>query len=116
MNVKLPKESLIKIITTYLDREVEPDYSWGPELYDFHREDVRRYGSFDFQINDKVSYSYGGENRFECQYCLYIEDHLSDQLTNLFGNLWIPIFKEWFEMGSGLEVTEMSVFNKLIEF
>jgi len=117
MNVKLPKERIINIITKYLDRDVEPDYSWGPELHDFYEEDVKRHGSFDFVINDKLSYSYlGGSGQFECQYCLFIEDYLSNRLTNLFGNLWIPIFKEWFEINSGLKVTEMSVFNKLIEF
>jgi hypothetical protein len=46
------------IILKYLDVNIEPDYSWGPELHDFYREDVERHGNYDFVINDRLAYSY----------------------------------------------------------
>jgi len=104
MNVKIPKDKFENIIITYLDRDVEPDYSWGPELHDFYREDIDKYGSYDFMVNDIASYSYFGNDKQ-----LLIEPHLYERLTNLFGELWIPIFKRWFEYNSGLEVDDVFI-------
>jgi hypothetical protein len=104
MNIKIRKDKFEKMVIKYLNRDVEPDYSWGPKLHDFYRDDIDRYGSYDFVINDIPSYSYVGEGKQ-----LLIQPHLYERLTNLFGELWVPIFKKWFEDNSGLEVSD--VFN-----
>ena len=90
------------VILKYLDRYIEPDYSWGPELHDFYREDVERHGNYDFVINDLLSYSYwledDGFGRLEVMPKVY------DELDALFGNMWEDLFVEWFEKNSGLKV------------
>lgn len=45
---------------------------------------------------------------------LDIMDFVSDKLTSLFGDLWIPVFKEWFEKNSKLEVHEMKINVEII--
>jgi hypothetical protein len=32
---------------------------------------------------------------------------LSEKLTSLFNNKWLPVFKEWFEDNSGLKVMQI---------
>jgi hypothetical protein len=39
---------------------------------------------------------------------------VADVLTSLFGDKWIPVFKEWFEYNSGLVVREIDLENKYI--
>jgi len=39
---------------------------------------------------------------------------LVDKLTTLFGNFWQPVFKDWFEENSGLEVKKMIIGNEEI--
>jgi hypothetical protein len=41
-------------------------------------------------------------------------DFVSDKLTSLFGDLWIPVFKEWFEKNSNLDVREMEFDGEII--
>jgi hypothetical protein len=91
-----------EVILKYLDRHIEPDYSWGPELHDFYREDVEIHGNYDFVIDDLLSYSYwiedDGKGRLEIMPRVY------EQLDGLFGDMWEDLFIEWFEKNSGLRV------------
>ena len=41
-------------------------------------------------------------------------DFVSDKLTSLFGTLWIPVFKEWFEKNSNLEVRKMEINGEIV--
>lgn len=96
-------DSMPDIIYNHLKKNFYPDYDWGPELHDFYREEIEQYGSIDFYIDDSVAFTfwkeYGGlSNRLELQARVYIE------LNKIFGNLWEPIFKKWFEENSGLKV------------
>jgi hypothetical protein len=102
------------LVTNYLDIGVYPDYNWGPELHDFYREEIRTYGIYDFVINDNVAYTYFGEwDGYDYMYLLLIQPWLSRELTSMFGPKWKPIFKEWFEKNSGLEVRDMKVGENL---
>jgi hypothetical protein len=101
-----------EVILNYLNKVVHPDYDWGPELHKFYRDEVTVWGEHDFYINDVVGYSYVGNyyrKDSEYLYLLLIQPWLFGQLTSLFGSRWKPIFKEWFEKNSGLEVREMEV-------
>ena len=104
-----------EVVLNYLNIKVHPDYNWGPELHEFYRDDVEEYGAHDFYINDVVGYSYfgvyGGRDESEYMYLLLIQPWLGEQLNSLFGSRWKPIFKEWFEKNSGLEVRKMEIGN-----
>jgi len=104
-----------EVILNYLDKAVYPDYNWGPELHEFYRDEIDEYGAHDFYINDVVGYSYfgvyGGRDESEYIYLLLIQPWLGEQLNSLFGSRWKPIFKEWFEKNSGLEVRKMEIGN-----
>jgi len=90
------------VILKYLDRYIEPDYSWGPELYDFYREDVERHGNYDFVIDDNLAYTYwDGKDNHKL---LEVMPLVYEQLDALFGNMWEDLFVEWFEKNSGLTV------------
>jgi hypothetical protein len=90
------------IILKYLDVNIEPDYSWGPELHDFYREDVERHGNYDFVINDRLAYSYWDGDGIHKH--LEIMPWVYEQLDGLFGGLWEDLFINWFEKNSGLKV------------
>jgi len=105
MKAVITESRLEKVITDYLDDEFTPDYNWGPELHDFYRKDIERYGGYDFQVNDEVAYSYydvGGYTK-----TLIISKWLTKKLTSLFAHMWEPIFIKWFEDNSGLKVNEI---------
>lgn len=91
-----------EVILKFLDYYIEPDYSWGPELHDFYREDVEKYGSYDFLINDSLAYSYWDGNHNNK--LLEVMPWVYNKLDGLFGDMWEPIFIEWFEKNSGLKV------------
>lgn len=113
--LNLNEKDLDKFIYKYLTEEYYPDYNWGPELHDFYREDVDEYGAYDFYINDVVGYTYLGEyDGYDYLYTLVIHKWVADGLKPLFGNKWIPVFKEWFEHNSGLTVREIDLENKYI--
>jgi hypothetical protein len=41
-----------------------------------------------------------------------IAEWLTNELTSLFGDKWILVFKQWFEDNSGLEVREIDLNEK----
>jgi hypothetical protein len=99
-----------QVILKYLDQYIEPDYSWGPELHDFYKEDIERYGSYDFVINDTLAYSYWLEDDYTGR--LDVKPRVYNELDGLFGNMWEDLFVEWFEKNSGLKV---DVYNRVID-
>lgn len=98
-----------EVILKYLDYYIEPDYSWGPELHDFYREDVEKHGSYDFVINDRLAYSYWDENHNNK--LLEVRPWVYNKLDDLFGDMWEPIFIEWFEKNSGLKVKDFERYD-----
>ena len=113
----LDQQEINNFIYQYLKEEFYPDYNWGPELHDFYKKEIEQYGIYDFLINDDPAYSYLGEwDGYEYLYTLSIGKLVRDELTKLFGDKWIPIFKKWFEENSGLEVREIDLNNKFLVY
>ena len=111
----LNEEDLNEFIYQYLTENYYPDYPSGPELYDFYKEDVDKYGIYEFTIDDKSSYVYLGEwDGYDYLYTLVISGWVNKELTSLFGNKWIPVFKRWFEDNSGLEVRDIDLKMKFL--
>jgi hypothetical protein len=92
------RQSLDEIIYDFLKDDFYPDYDWGPELFDFYREDVEKYGSIAFYINDSEGYVYYDDGTLE------IMPWVCKKLNDYFNDLWVPVFKGWFEEHSGLKV------------
>ena len=102
MKIIISENKVNQIVRKYLDDSFYPDYNWGPELHNFYSEDIDLYGGYEFEVNDEVAYSYydsGGYTK-----TLIISKWLTEKLTTLFGNMWVPAFIEWFEDNSGLKV------------
>lgn len=102
MKYLITENKLNDVILKFLDFHIEPDYSWGPELHEFYRDDVKRHGYYDFVINDRLAYSYW--DRDNDGNLLEVMPWVYDKLDGLFGNMWEPIFIKWFEKNSGLKV------------
>ena len=94
-------------ILNYLKANYYPDYDWGPELHSFYKEDVKNHGGLEFYINDQVGYEF--HSRELKNNILHVYSMISEPLYNLFGYKWVPIFKEWFEENTGLEVNEVII-------
>ena len=95
------KSSLENLIYEFLNDDFYPDYNWGPELFDFYREDVEQYGSVPFYINDSEAYVYYDDGTLE------IMPWVCEKLNEYFNDLWYSVFKSWFEENSGLKVSMM---------
>ena len=118
LKILSPNEQELKtIIYQYLKENYYPDYNWGPELHDFYRQEIKQYGIYDFLINDDPAYSYLGEwDGYDYLYTLSIGNRVRNELTELFGDKWIPVFKKWFEDNSGLEVRDIDLENKYLVY
>ena len=121
MKVLITENRLEKLVTDYLDDLYQPDYGWSyPDVYQVG---VKHYGDLVFFINDQDSYVYygcnaGNENdrmfdayghlhHYNCP-LLSVYPRVSERLDSVFGNIWKPIFKKWFEENTGLEVTQLT--------
>ena len=83
--------------------------------HNLYKEEVKKYGIYEFSINDKYRYAYLGEwDGYDYLYTLVISKWANKELTSLFGDKWIPVFKKWFEYNSGLEVREIDLENKYL--
>jgi hypothetical protein len=113
MKIIITESKVNVAILNYLKLRAYPDYDWGPHLHKFYKKDVDIHGSYTFVIDDQVAYTYyGDEGEFQYsdyRYELVMEEWLYDELTSLFRDLWVPIFKKWFEENTGLEIKEFSV-------
>jgi hypothetical protein len=113
----LDNEGYDNLIYQYLVENYYPDHGWGPEMYRFYTNEIKKYGMFDFRINGEYAYSYLGEwDGYDHLYTLSIRNWVSDELTSLFGDKWIPVFKTWFEDNSGLEVKDMDLENRYLHY
>jgi hypothetical protein len=125
MKVIISENRVNRIIRKYLDETFTPDYGWGNNTrHDYYQDDVNKYGDIVFFLNDTDSYIYYGCNanagpedeyfagygRLHYYKCplLSIYPRVSEKLTFLFSDRWLPVFKEWFEENTGLEVTQIT--------
>lgn len=121
MKVLITESRLEKLVMDYLDDIYIPDYGWSyPFVY---RKDVKQYGDLVFFINDQDSYvyygcnagsendrlfaSYGNLHNYKCP-LLSVYPHVGERLAMMFGDIWEPIFKKWFEEHTGLEVAQLT--------
>ena len=125
MKVIISENKVNQIIRKYLDDTYYPDYGWNENTrHGSYQEDVDRYGDIVFFINDQDSYIYYGCNanagpedeyfagyghlhNYKCP-LLSVYPRVSEELTSLFGDKWLPVFKEWFEENTGLEVVQIT--------
>lgn len=96
--LKLDDKEMEDLIIDHLNSKFYPDYNWGSDLHDFYRHEVVKYGSYEFLINDEMAYSYDRSKK------LRILPLVVKPLTKIFGDRWVPVFKKWFEVNSGLDV------------
>lgn len=117
MKFIITESKIDNIILNFLNMEFIPDYDWGPELFDFYKNEVDKYGSVDFYVNDEVVFTYFGEwDGYDYLYRLEVYNHVSEILDNVFGSRWVPVLKNWFEKNTNLEVKEMRVYGEIIYF
>ena len=102
------------IVTKYLNDRIYPDYGWIST--DDYESEINAFGYIDFHINDKRGYSY--YDRYSKQGTVHqqmdvkfliILPWLNKELTDFFSLRWKPIFKEWFETNTGLEVGDIII-------
>ena len=109
MNYVINDKRLHDAIYRYIDRRLEPDYSWGPSLHEFYRQDVQDNGFYSFEVNDRHAFTYtlreiGQKTRDKG---LVVAGWVANDLSEYFGDRWKPVFIEWFENNTGLEVEEL---------
>jgi len=114
MNYIVNESKLNDLILNYINQNFHPDYDWGPELHDFYRNEIDKYGSYNFTIDEERAYDFHkdwGEGPE-----LVVHEFVTDQLNGLFGKHWAPVFKDWFEKNSGLKAESMidSYFQPLL--
>ena len=101
-------DTVPKYIYQYLTENLYPDYNWvGP---DYYKEEVERFGSIQFYVNDKLSFDYTNNGKFIQKTKLDIYPWLYEELgeifeidgEDIFG--WKDVFKKWFTDNTGLKV------------
>jgi hypothetical protein len=125
MKVIITENRIDKVIRKYLDDTYYPDYGWNENTrHGSYQEDVDKYGDIVFFIDDQDSYIYYGCNanagpedeyfagyghlhNYKCP-LLSVYPRVSEELTSLFGDKWLPVFKEWFEENTGLKVVQIT--------
>jgi hypothetical protein len=125
MKVIISENKVNQVIRKYLDDTYYPDYGWNENTrHGSYQEDVDKYGDIVFFIDDQDSYIYYGCNanagpedeyfagyghlhNYKCP-LLSVYPRVSEELTSLFGDKWLPVFKEWFEENTGLKVVQIT--------
>ena len=118
MKIIISESRLNNTIMNYLDKNYTPNDGWSNDGW-LNKEDysnkIEKFNDYDFYIDDEPYYTYSNFNGLVNNE-LYVRDNLIEQLSDLFGDYWIPVFKEWFEKNTGLKVKTMTdgQFNNLI--
>jgi hypothetical protein len=95
-------DSVPGYIYQYLSEKYYPDYNW--EHKDYYQDEVERYGSFSFVVNDRNAYDYFTYDDTESSK-LDIAGWVYNDLDELFdGYEWKDTFKKWFQDKTGLKV------------
>jgi hypothetical protein len=123
MKYIITENKLESAILEYINNaDIIPDYGWN-KIEEYER-DLDKWGEILFYLHDNTSFRYFGCNsgdneddmyfspsgklyHFECP-LLQVWPSVSYQLNNLFGDLWKPVLKKWFEENTGLEVAELT--------
>ena len=102
------EKEIDEMITCYLDQNLYPDYNWGPDLFDFYKNEVKTYGFVDFYINDDVAYIYWANDKGRTPNSIeFVDEPLIKFMNKTFNKRWIGPFKKWFEKNSDLKVNDI---------
>lgn len=125
MKIVITENKVDDLIRKWLDNNYIPDYGWYENMRTAgtYQDDVDKWGDIVFFINDDDSYiyygcnagegddmvfaSYGPLHNYDCP-LLHIYPVIGEKLTSLFGDRWKPVFKQWFEENTGLEVKQIT--------
>jgi hypothetical protein len=107
MKTDIKESQLDNLIINFFDEDYYPDYGW--EDASFYEKELESYDDYNFYINDNLAYTYFHDGSME------INKWLIDDLNSRFGDRWIPLFKRWFEMNTGLTVYDMITENVISE-
>ena len=117
-NGKLVSEGkLDRAIYEYIDEMYKPNFTdgqkeqWGPETYKFFEIELDMLGYFVLYRDGKPSYRFFRNKYFRDakSNTLLILPDIENELEQLFGDRWKPIFIKWFEDGTGVKVKALSV-------
>jgi hypothetical protein len=109
MKFVITENKLDGVIIDYLKDVYEPDYGWGPELFDFYKEEVKNHKHVEFFINDRPEFAYYDATWNKKQ--LEIGEKIISELNLMFGKHWIGSFVKWFEDNTNLEVKEVRLLD-----
>lgn len=109
MKFIISENKINQMILNHLNDYVTPEPSdWGPSSHEKIRRELDDYNSFTFVIgDDEDNYFTFYKRYFTEKNVLSISSLLNNNLTSLFNDIWKPIFKEWFEKNTGLEVYQI---------
>ena len=109
MKYQIDKQRLNDLILEYISDEYVPDYGWVSSYN--YKEDIKIWGEVEFYVNDISSYSYHksfkGYNNI-----LVISNRIVDNLTKMFGNMWIPVFANWFSTNTSLPTQSVGTYEQ----
>ena len=106
----LGPDSINEYVYKYLDENAYPDYGWSSP--DYYKEEVDRFGSMPFYVNDRLTFVYSDfkKTEYENGYKkLEVYHWLYDEMEDLFSINeddigWVKIIANWFENNTGLKV------------
>jgi hypothetical protein len=100
--VKIFGDDSVGLIYKFLEEKYTPDYGW--DTFEHYDDEVASHGIYKFTVNDELMYQYTEYGNGET--LLYIFSDAYDEMEDIFGvnELWLPIFKNWFENNTGLKV------------
>jgi len=106
----LGPDGVNEYVYKYLDENAYPDYGW--ESPDYYKEEVDRFGSIPFYVNDRLTFVYSDfkKTEYENGYKkLEVYHWLYDEMEDLFSINeddigWVKIIANWFENNTGLKV------------
>ena len=111
MKYIITESKLNSAIYEYLSENYYPDYNWDtPEEYEKY---LNRWGTYVFEVDDVKSYLYvkhvKEDDILNKPNSLIVYSHMSDDLTNWFGDFWKPVFVKWFEDNTRLKVDHLVI-------
>jgi hypothetical protein len=109
MKIIITESKIKDAIIKFLDIHVVPDYGWDDEKY--YKKEIEDIGYIDFYVNDDLLFTYFVKFEGRNPKTLELVTSLSKQLNSFFGKYWIPVFKEWFEKNTSLDVKQLYLIN-----
>jgi len=92
-------------IYNYLENNYSPDYAWGTDFHGFYKEYFEKHQMREFVSENQPVFVYYNWR----QPTLKIFYEVGEELTNLFGDLWRPVFKKWFIDNTGHPVSNLVI-------